>query len=131
MMRTLSILSLLSGLALVVSGALAQHGQALFTNTASIPGNTFSTDTLNPPASLTATGGASITLNWTATSDTYASGHRVFRSTTAGGPYTQIVQLTPRTTTTYVDSPAAGTYYYVVRAYYQNWESVNSNEATA
>ena len=30
---------------------------------------------------------------------------------------------------TYDDTPAAGTYYYVVRAYYQSWESVDSNEA--
>src|SRR3972149_3983439 len=69
-------------------------------------------------------------LNWTATPDTYASGHRVLRSTTSGGPYSQIAEITPRTTTTYVDSVCAGTYYYVARTYFQNWESANSNQAT-
>jgi len=38
---------------------------------------------------------------------------------------------TPRTTVTYIDAPTAGTYYYVARAYASNWESVNSNEASA
>ena len=108
--------------------------QALFTRTASNGGNTFTTDTLTPPTNLTATVSCSsgaITVNWTATTKTYASGHRVLRGTSSGGPYSQIAQVTPRTTTTYIDNPAAGTYYYVVRAYYQNWESVNSNEASA
>ena len=85
--------------------------------------------TLNPPTDLTATCGTSKTLNWTATVDTYATGHRVLRSATPGGPYTQIAEVTPRTTTTYVDSPAPGFYYYVVRAYYQSQESVDSIEA--
>ena len=55
----------------------------------------------------------------------------MLRGSTAGGPYTQIAELTPRTTVAYTDNPAAGTYYYIVRGFYQNWESVNSNEASA
>jgi hypothetical protein len=39
--------------------------------------------------------------------------------------------VTPRTTTTYTDNPADGIYYYVARAFHQNWESVNGNEASA
>ncbi len=31
---------------------------------------------------------------------------------------------------TYSDAPAAGVYYYVVRAYYQNWESADSSQAS-
>ena len=102
---------------------------AFFTDTFANGANTFTADTLDPPAGLAASGGASITLNWTATVDTYASGHRVLRGTATGGPYTQIAEVTPRTTTTYTDNPASGTYYYVLRAFYQNWESGNSNEA--
>jgi len=109
----------------------ANNALARFTRTASVPANTFTTDTLDPPTGLTASGGASITLSWTASADAYASGHRVFRGTSSGGPYTQIAQVTPRTTTSYVDSPTPGTYYYVVRAYYQSWESANGNEASA
>ena len=78
---------------------------------------------------MTATDGATITVDWTATTDTYATGHRVFRATSSGGPYTQIAEVTPQTTTTYVDSPAPGTYYYVVQAVAGTWTSVNSNEA--
>ena len=118
--------------ALVVGAVSFNVAIAVFTDTASVPGNTSSTDTLNPPTGLTATGGASVTLNWTATVDAYASGHRVLRGTASGGPYTQIAQVTPRTTTTYTDTPGGtGTFYYVLRAFYQNWESANSSQASA
>jgi|SRR3990172_3258560 len=125
-----------NSLLLLVAAAavfLAAAGVAFarFSDTGPVGGNTFIADTLGPPTGLAAGGGASITLNWTATSDTYASGHRVFRGTASGGPYAQIAEVTPRTTTDYVDNPAAGTYYYVVRAFYQNWESADSNEASA
>ena len=75
--------------------------------------------------------GGDVNLSWDATDDDYASGHRVLRGTDSGGPYSQIAEVTPRTTTTYPDSPADGTYYYVLRAFYQSWESANSNEASA
>ena len=102
---------------------------ANFTNPTSNDANSFVADLLAPPTGLTAACGTTITLDWTATVDTYATGHRVFRATTPGGPYSQIAEITPRTTVTYDDTPAAGTYYYVVRAYYLSWESVDSNEA--
>ena len=102
---------------------------ANFTNPTSNDANSFVADLLAPPTGLTAACGTTITLDWTATVDTYATGHRVFRSTTPGGPYSQIAEITPRTTVTYDDTPAAGTYYYVARAYYLSWESVDSNEA--
>ena len=54
----------------------------------------------------------------------------MYRATATGGPYTQIAQLTPHTTVTYNNSPGIGTFFYVVRAYYQNWESANSNEVS-
>ena len=114
---------------LIMATALSVY--AIFTGSTSVTPNDFASDTLNPPTLLAATGGASASLSWTATADTYASGHRVLRGTATGGPYTQIAEVTPRTTTTYIDSPAAGTYYYVARAFYQSWESVNSNEVSA
>ena len=130
-MRTLSVLFFLGGLALVVAAALAEGGLAQFAGQATVTGNNFTTDTLDPPTSLTATGGFSNVLNWTATVDSYASGYRVLRSTTAGGPYSQIAEVTPRAATGYTDQPAAGTYYYVLRSFFNNWESGNSNEASA
>lgn len=114
--------------------ATAVSVYAIFTGSTSVPSNDFASDTLDPASALGATGGASVDLSWTATIvDTYASGHHVFRSTTAGGPYTaaqQIAEVTPLATETYTDTPADGTYYYVVRTFYQSWESVNSNEAS-
>jgi hypothetical protein len=101
---------------------------AVFTSSASNIGSALATDTLAPPTGLTASGGASIDLTWTATTTTYASGYHILRGTAAGGPYTEIAQLTPRTAVSLHDNPAPGTYYYVVRAYLQNWESVDSNE---
>src|SRR5438445_13543524 len=65
----------------VVILALATAGPyvsaALFSDSAQIANSSFTTDTLNAPTGVTATGSYSITVNWTATTDTYASGHRV------------------------------------------------------
>ena len=121
-------MAVLAATLLVLLLALPAAG-ANFINPTSNDANSFVADLLAPPTGLTAACGTTITLDWTATVDTYATGHRVFRSTTPGGPYSQIAEITPRTTVTYDDTPAAGTYYYVARAYYLSWESVDSNEA--
>ncbi len=130
-MRSVSAILLLTGLAIVVAGVLANDGRTLFTDQADVTSNTFTSDTLDPPTGLTGTGGFSIVLNWTATIDTYASGYRILRATNPGGPYSQIDEVTPATVTGYTDNPAAGTYFYVVRSFFNNWESANSNEASA
>src|SRR4030095_13748045 len=68
---------------------------------------------------------------WTATNDTYATGYEVYRSTTSGSGYAQVATVTPRTTTSTTNAPgASGTFYYVLRSYFQNWRSVDSNEAS-
>jgi hypothetical protein len=91
-----------------------------------------STDTLDPPTSLGATGGANAALTWIATTDTYASGYDLQRATVSGGPYTVIASITPRTTVAATDVPPVnGTYYYVLRSAFQNWTSVDSNQASA
>ncbi len=94
-------------------------------------GATFATEVLDPPTSINATAalGLVVTLTWTATVDTRATGYRVLRSTSSGGPYTLLATVTPRTTTTYVDLPLIpGTYFYVLRTYFGPWTSVNSNQ---
>jgi hypothetical protein len=94
-------------------------------------GATLSTDTLAPPTGLAAVGGSAVTLSWTRSADAYAAGYAVFRSATSGGAYTQVSVVTPGSTTTTGDSPANGTWYYVLRSTYQSWTSVTSNEASA
>jgi hypothetical protein len=118
--------------ALLLAAVVAPSSTAArFSGTRTLAANTLTADTLNAPASPGATGGTEVSLSWTATSDTYAAGHRVYRSSTSGGPYALVATVTPRTTTAYVDSPADGTYYYVISAYYQSWESTNSAEVSA
>lgn len=117
----------------VLAPGLPRPSSAAF-NAATANGATSVTaDTLDPPTALAATAGGTVSLSWTATPDAYASGHRILRATTSGGPYTQIAQIAPRTTTTYVDNPPSGAtvYYYVARAYAGGWESANSNQVTA
>jgi len=107
---------------------------ATFIDQASVPGNTFTIDTLAPPTGLTATVvGTNIRLDWTATVDTYATGYNVLRSTTQGSGYSPIDTVTPYTAVTYTDNTATAgiRYYYVLQTYFQSWLSVYSNEANA
>lgn len=86
----------------------------------------------NPPVTptgLTATAGTQqVGLSWTASSG--ATAYHVKRSTTNGGPYTQVAAPTA---TNYTDTAVtAGTaYYYVVSALNSNGESANSSQASA
>ena len=106
---------------------------AVFGQSAMVSGNSFTTDELDPPTGLSATAdGSDIDLTWTATVDSYATGYRVLRSTSSGGPYTQIDELIGQGMTTYTDvNPGSGTFFYVLRSYYEQWESANSGEASA
>jgi hypothetical protein len=45
--------------------------------------------------------------------------------------YSLVKNVTPGTASTTGDSPGAGTWYYVLKTTFQNWSSVNSNQATA
>ena len=82
------------------------------------------------PTGLTAVanGVGRIDLMWSAVAA--ATEYHVLRGSASGGPYSQIA-VVPSPTTSYSDTGlAAGTYYYVVRAY-AGCESANSNEASA
>jgi hypothetical protein len=93
---------------------------------------TFSTGSIQPPTGLSASvSSGTVTLTWTPTTSTVVTGYTVRRSTTSGSGYSAIGSVTPRGATTFTDTPGTGTFYYVLRSVFQNWDSVNSNEATA
>jgi hypothetical protein len=71
----------------------------------------------NPPTGLTATSVASnVNLAWTGGSGTpVATAFNVYRGTVSGGPYTIIKSA--QTTASFTDSPAPGTYFYVVTGF--------------
>jgi hypothetical protein len=93
----------------------------------------FTADTLTPPTGLGVSGGFGLTatLTWTPTLETYATGYRVYRSTTSGSGFVLVATVTPRTATTTTNSPALpGTYYYILRSYAANWLSAPSNQVS-
>jgi fibronectin type 3 domain-containing protein len=81
------------------------------------------------PAGLQATpGNTQVSLSWTAS--TGATSYHVKRSTTSGGPYTQV---SAPTVANFTDTGLTNgtTYYYVVSALNATGESANSSEASA
>jgi hypothetical protein len=116
---------------LVAASGTGEVSLARLTDAAA-PTLSVTTDTLDPPTSLTASGGTSASLSWTATVDTYATGYDVLRGSVSGGPYSVVGSVAPRTTVTTGDTPpTSGTWYYVLRSVFQSWTSVNSNQASA
>ena len=81
-----------------------------------------------PPVSIATAGNAQISLTWTASSG--ATSYHVKRSTTTGGPYTQV---SAPTTTAFTDTGLTNgtTYFYVVSALNSAGESANSTQASA
>ncbi len=111
---------------------------ATFTAPTTNPSNQLATATLAAPTGVSATvqsNGGTVRVAWTATSSAWASGHRVYRATSAGGPYSQIQQIAGLATVTYDDVPGVGTFFYVVRGYYDangaSWASADSAQASA
>jgi hypothetical protein len=115
---------------LLVVGIPASTTLARFTDTATSSAS-IAADTLAPPTGVSATGGTTVTLTWTPSADTYATGYGIYRSATSGSGYALVSSVTPGTATTATDSPGAGTWYYVVRTTYASWTSSISNQATA
>lgn len=90
----------------------------------------FSTDTLLPPTDLAATSNGTVSLTWTPSASGWASGYDVFRSSTSGSGYAAVGTVTPVTASAGGDSPAFGTWYYILRTAFNNWSSADSNEAS-
>jgi len=111
--------------ALAVGCTLACNGVSSTSNTGNNPQGTAPAT----PAGLTATAAdKQANLAWSAS--TGATSYNVKRSTTHGGPYTQ---LASPTITSYADTGLTDgtTYYYVVSAVNATGESANSNEVSA
>jgi hypothetical protein len=118
--------------ALVVTAGLlgsAQLTLARLRDAQTVTG-TFGTATLAPPTNLAATGSPVVTLAWTPSTSTWGSGYEVLRSATSGSGYSQVGSVAPITVATTTDSPATGTWYYVLRSVFENWRSAASNEAS-
>ena len=117
-------------LALVTLTVAVPVTLARFVDTASSSAG-FTAATLQPPTGVSATGGPSVSVTWTASTSTGATGYIVERATASGGPYSQIATVTPLTATIYVDSPAAGTYWYRLSTYKGNWQSATTTPVSA
>lgn len=106
------------------TAALVTDGQAVLA--------AYSSDTLDPPTALGATGGTTVNLTWTPTADLYATGYQVLRGTASGGPFVQVGTQTPQSANSFVDAPAfPGTYWYTLRSYLGNWTSVSTSAVSA
>ena len=124
--RGLALLAFgLAALTVVVPVSLAR-----FTDSSSATG-AFTAATLAPPTAVSATGGTTVTVTWTASTSTGATGTIVERATALAGSYAQIGTATPIATTNYVDSPAAGTYWYRLSTYIGSWRSATTAPVSA
>jgi hypothetical protein len=118
----------------VVSASLASGARRTGATLTDQAGSTVdvATDTLPPPTNLAATGGTTVGLTWTPSVNAATTGYEVWRGTTSGGAYALVGSVTPGSAASGSDAPAGpGTYWYVLRSVFQNWRSVDSNEASA
>jgi hypothetical protein len=117
---------------LVVAVAGPAVGSFLDSATAA---STLSTTQLAAPTGLTATAGCTttipklpkVTLSWTATTTTFATGYDIYRAVGAG-PSTLLTTVSPRTTVTYVDNAVLvlTSYTYTVKTRFQLWTKASS-----
>jgi len=117
-------------LAAVAIVAVVPVSLAMLTDNASNDGS-FTAATLAPPTGVSATGGTSVTLGWTASTSTAATGYQVERATALAGPYSQIGTATPISATSYPDGPPAGTYWYRLSTYIGSWTSTTTVPVSA
>jgi len=74
----------------------------------------------------------SVSLTWSASTSSNVTGYKIYRASTAGGPYTLVSTVGNTTSNTDTTVSSGQTYYYVVSAVdSNNVESSYSNQATA
>ena len=125
-MRRVAVAALV-GVAVIATPALAVY---LDSATASAA---FSTTQLAAPTGLTATAACAgtaaskVTLGWTATTTTFATGYDIYRAVGVG-PSTFLASVSPRTTVAYVDTAVLllTSYTYTVKARYASWSKAST-----
>lgn len=82
---------------------------------------------------VTATGPTTISLTWSQSSSTFATGYEVYRIADGEPDYTLIATQMGRATTRYDDTGLlpVSTYTYYVKSLYENWTSAPSPTSTA
>jgi hypothetical protein len=128
MMRRGAVLAAAALVAML--GAAAPATLATFTASRGAAAS-FTALSLVPPSGVAAAGGSTATVSWVASGTAQATGYHLLRSATSGSGYAQVKNVTPVSATTTTDSPAAGTWFYVLQTYSGTWTSANSNEASA
>jgi hypothetical protein len=115
------------GVVLIATPALATFRDSATAAVAS------TTTQLAAPTALTATAGCNsiipkVTLSWTATTTTYATGYDIYRAVGAGAS-TLLTSVSGRTTVSYVNTGLSllTTYTYSVRTRYASWSKASSN----
>lgn len=124
---------------LAVMVGLAGRGvtEGVWADAPGVGANALSTAELLAPTGPSATascdgvGRAKVVLGWTVAAR--ADGYDVLRSTTNGGPYTNVQHVTGGSSVSASDrSLSTGTtYYYVLRTTRNNWTSANSSQVQA
>lgn len=111
----------------LVAGVVVAHARAVFVSSDAIGANAVASAVLVPVTGLNAVGGSGgVALSWTQSSDPRATGYEVWKAAVASGPFTRLATITAPATTTYNDTTAFGTTYYVLRTRAWNWLSPNS-----
>ena len=123
---------------LMISSCLGAEAFGTFGSAPAAPTMALAANTLAAPTGLNGSGscgliilGPQVSLNWTASSSTFADGYQILRSGTSGGPYSLHSTIGDPGTTNLLDTNLVGlstTYYYVVRATRGNWTSAYSNQ---
>lgn len=121
----------------VVGGALLVIGVATpaiaaYSDSAT-SASAFTTTQLAAPTGVSAAGGCAgtlapkVTLTWTATATTFATGYDVYRAI-GGGASNYLTTVTPRTTVTYVDTAVSllTSYTYTLKTRYQSWTKASA-----
>lgn len=126
-------------LSLIVLLALAGSASARFVDSDPVGENALSTATLQPPTDVTTDPGCDLVLlepivdiTWTASTSEKGEGYKILRSTTSGGPYTEVGSVLDLLTTSFTDTNVNldTTYYYVVDTFYEQW-TARSAEVSA
>ena len=111
-----------------------QRSIGLFTSTRA-NASVVSSSNLEAPVGMiaTATGPTTVSLTWSQSSSTFATGYEVYRIADGEPDYTLIATQMGRATTHYDDTGLlpVSTYTYYVKSLYENWTSAPSPTSTA